>query len=69
MAEAMMSHYNGNVLTLNCKRKTKTTVHWVLQVLGGGVGIAGALIKLIQDDFQMYSTHGRLGKLKLMRKI
>ncbi|KAH8308023.1 transmembrane reductase CYB561D2 [Drosophila kikkawai] len=61
MAEGVMIHYGGNVLTNGYKRHTKTTIHWVLLTLGGGCGAAGALIKMIQKGFLLQSTHGKLG--------
>ncbi|TMW54482.1 hypothetical protein DOY81_000474 [Sarcophaga bullata] len=61
MAEAIMCHYNNNVLTMNYNRKTKTTIHWILQVLGGGCGIAGVLLKCIKDDFYLFNMHTKLG--------
>ncbi|XP_037927544.1 cytochrome b561 domain-containing protein 2-like [Teleopsis dalmanni] len=61
MAEGIMSHFSGNVLTFNYKRTTKTTIHWTLQALGGSLGVAGTLIKLIQKGFTIYSTHAKLG--------
>ncbi|KAH8238045.1 hypothetical protein KR026_000406 [Drosophila bipectinata] len=61
MAEGVMIHYGGNVLTNGYKRKTKTTIHWVLLTLGGGCGAAGALIKMIQKGFLLQSIHGKLG--------
>lgn len=64
MAEALMCYYEKNVLTSSYKRKTKTTIHWILQVLGGTCGIAGCLIKSIQKGFKLSTTHGQLGKLK-----
>ncbi|XP_043070420.1 transmembrane reductase CYB561D2 [Drosophila grimshawi] len=61
MAEGVMVHYGGNVLTNSYKRSTKTTIHWILMILGGGCGAAGALIKMIQKGFLLKSTHGKLG--------
>ncbi|XP_030377106.1 cytochrome b561 domain-containing protein 2 [Scaptodrosophila lebanonensis] len=61
MAQGVMVHYNGNVLTNHYKRTTKTTIHWILLTLGGGCGAAGALIKMIQKGFLLQSTHGKLG--------
>ncbi|XP_017858939.1 PREDICTED: cytochrome b561 domain-containing protein 2 [Drosophila arizonae] len=61
MAEGVMVHYGGNVLTNSYKRSTKTTIHWILLTLGGGCGAAGALIKMIQKGFLLQSVHGRLG--------
>ncbi|XP_030562079.1 cytochrome b561 domain-containing protein 2 [Drosophila novamexicana] len=61
MAEGVMVHYGGNVLTNSYKRSTQTTIHWVLLTLGGGCGAAGALIKMIQKGFLLQTTHGRLG--------
>lgn len=56
-----MCHYQHNVLTLNYSRKTKTLLHWILQVLGGGIGIAGVLIQCINDKFDLFNTHAKLG--------
>lgn len=64
MAEGVMCLYNHNVLTYNYRRTTKTTIHWVLQALGGACGIAGVLIKCIQKGFSLHSTHGKLGESK-----
>ncbi|XP_030388058.1 uncharacterized protein LOC115634471 [Scaptodrosophila lebanonensis] len=62
MAEAMMCFYDGNWLTLRYTRKQKTATHVVLQLLGGGMGVAGCLIQLIRDDFTISVTvHARLG--------
>lgn len=62
MAEAIMCHYKSNILTFNFPRTTKTTIHWVLQVLGGGLGITGTLVKCIQKGFLIATVHGKLGK-------
>ncbi|XP_030562080.1 uncharacterized protein LOC115763597 [Drosophila novamexicana] len=62
MAEGMMCFYDGNWLTLRYTRKTKTAVHVVLQILGGGMGVAGCLVQLIRDDWNFGPTiHSRLG--------
>lgn len=61
MAEAIMCHYNHNVLTSSYRRNTKTLIHWVLQVLGGGIGIASVLIQCIHDKFDLFNTHAKLG--------
>uniref|UniRef100_A0A1A9W6U3 ascorbate ferrireductase (transmembrane) n=1 Tax=Glossina brevipalpis TaxID=37001 RepID=A0A1A9W6U3_9MUSC len=61
MAEAIMCHYKSNILTCNFPRNTKTTLHWILQVLGGGLGIAGTLVKCIQKGFRIESLHAKLG--------
>lgn len=36
-----MAHYRGNVLTYTYSRKMKTTIHWVFQIIGGGLCIGG----------------------------
>lgn len=69
MAEGVMIHYDGNVLTNGYKRKTKTTIHWVVLTLGGGCGAAGALIKMIQKGFLLQSIHGKLGRCDFMSKL
>ncbi|XP_049317381.1 uncharacterized protein LOC109579963 [Bactrocera dorsalis] len=61
MAEAVMIHYNANPLTSHYKRHEKHTIHWVLQLAGGGLGMGGTLYKCIQKGFLLSSTHGKLG--------
>ncbi|XP_017019177.1 uncharacterized protein [Drosophila kikkawai] len=62
MAEGMMCFYDGSWLTLRFSRKSKTVFHVVLQILGGGMGVAGCLIQLIRDDWSISVTvHARLG--------
>ncbi|XP_013097342.2 uncharacterized protein LOC106080502 [Stomoxys calcitrans] len=61
MAEAIMCHYNNNVLTFNYSRSTKTHLHLILQILGGGCGIAATLIKCIQHNFVFDGIHAKLG--------
>lgn len=62
MAEGMMCFYDGSWLTVRYSRKYKTAFHVVLQVLGGGMGVAGCLIQLIRDDWSVSVTlHARLG--------
>ncbi|CAD6997455.1 unnamed protein product [Ceratitis capitata] len=63
MAEAVMVHYNANPLTSDYKRHEKHTIHWVLQLAGGSLGMGGTLYKCIQKGFLLTSTHGKLGKL------
>lgn len=61
MAEGMMTHYNGNLLLFYYSRKTKTTIHWVLQALGGTLGIAGGIIKITQKSSHFTTIHGKVG--------
>lgn len=62
MAEAMMCFYDGNWLTLRYSRKQKTAIHVVLEIIGGGMGVAGCLVQLIRDDWLInVTTHSRLG--------
>ncbi|EDV98763.1 uncharacterized protein LOC6566522 [Drosophila grimshawi] len=62
MAEASMCFYDGNWLTLRYTRKQKTAIHVVLQIVGGGMGVAGCLVQLIRDDWSIGVTiHSRLG--------
>ncbi|BFF93736.1 uncharacterized protein DMAD_11528 [Drosophila madeirensis] len=62
MAEGMMCFYEGSWLTLRYTRKYKTAIHVVLQVIGGGMGVAGCLIQLIRDKWSIgVTTHASLG--------
>lgn len=58
-----MTHYNGNNFLFFYTRKTKTTVHWILQALGGSLGIAGTIVKMCEKEVHFTTTHGKLGKL------
>ncbi|XP_053957698.1 uncharacterized protein LOC128862906 isoform X3 [Anastrepha ludens] len=60
-AEGVMVHFNANPLTSHYKRHEKHTIHWVLQVAGGGLGMGGTMYKCIQKGFMLTSTHGKLG--------
>ncbi|XP_036321650.1 uncharacterized protein LOC118735791 [Rhagoletis pomonella] len=61
MAEGIMCHYSINPLTNGFKRKTKTTIHWVLLTLGGGCGVAGCLVMIVIVKLNMDQLHNRLG--------
>ncbi|XP_017151376.1 uncharacterized protein LOC108161600 [Drosophila miranda] len=62
MAEGMMCFYDESWLTLRYTRKYKTAAHVVLQVIGGGMGVAGCLIQLIRDKWTIgVTTHASLG--------
>ncbi|CAD6997453.1 uncharacterized protein LOC101448760 [Ceratitis capitata] len=61
MAEGIMCHYSINPLTNGFRRKSKTTIHWILLTLGGGCGVAGCLIMIVIVKFKMDQTHNRLG--------
>ncbi|XP_055851026.1 transmembrane reductase CYB561D2-like [Episyrphus balteatus] len=61
MAEGLMTHYNGNTFLLSYKRKSRTTIHWILQALGGAIGIAGGVIEMCRMDVHFVTIHGKLG--------
>ncbi|XP_073823549.1 uncharacterized protein [Musca autumnalis] len=61
MAEAMMCHYQYNSWTMDYSRATKTYLHAILQLFGGGCGIASCLVICIELDFTLGHLHGRLG--------
>lgn len=70
MAEAIMAHYRGNVLTYTYSRHMKTTIHWVFQVIGGGLCIGGMsyviweTTKTQRPHFP--TTHAKLGLASLI---
>ncbi|XP_055851023.1 transmembrane reductase CYB561D2-like [Episyrphus balteatus] len=66
MAEGVMTHYNGNILLFNYSRKSKTTIHWVLQALGGSLGIAGGIVKICQKETHFTTIHGKVGLAALI---
>ncbi|EDW75981.1 uncharacterized protein [Drosophila tropicalis] len=62
MAEGMMCFYDNSFLTMRYSRKNKTAIHVILQIFGGGMGVAGCLIQLISDNWAIsVTTHASLG--------
>lgn len=58
-----MTYYQGNILTHPFSHETKTTIHWVLQAVGGGMGIIGSVQKILGKKKHFKSIHGKVGKL------
>ncbi|XP_037959040.1 uncharacterized protein LOC119688431 [Teleopsis dalmanni] len=61
LAEGMMVRYNGNILLRSLHPDTKTTLHYVLQLTGGLLGILGTLQKVYGKKKHFKSLHGKLG--------
>uniref|UniRef100_A0A1A9W6V1 Cytochrome b561 domain-containing protein n=1 Tax=Glossina brevipalpis TaxID=37001 RepID=A0A1A9W6V1_9MUSC len=62
MAEAVMAFYSNNILTQPCSLDIKHILHYGLQILGSGIGIAGILIICISNGFLLVTAHGKLGE-------
>lgn len=65
-----MAHYRGNVLTYTYSRKMKTTIHWVFQVIGGGLCIGGMSYVIWETSEtgrpHFPTTHAKLGLASLI---
>ncbi|CAD7086001.1 unnamed protein product [Hermetia illucens] len=62
MAEAIMCFYSGNAWTSLLSTRGKRHIHWVLQVLGSGLALAGFIIIVVHVTGEHFtSIHGILG--------
>lgn len=61
MAEAIMCHYSNNAVLLAYSRKTRTNLHWILQLVGSVCSIWGIVDKMVYKEVHFTTTHGKLG--------
>lgn len=67
MAEAIMSLYSGNSWTQATTRDTKKTIHWVMQVIGSALAIAGISIRInAKDKDHFQSVHAITGLISMI---
>lgn len=56
-----MSFYSQNVWSQQHSRKTKRTLHWLMQAVGSIGAITGMIIEFWQKQNHFQSTHAKLG--------
>ncbi|XP_067620243.1 uncharacterized protein [Eurosta solidaginis] len=61
MSEGLIAYYNGNIWTQVCPRPEKARLHWVLQIFGSVIGLAGVVIKIFLEDVHFQTRHGIVG--------
>jgi cytochrome b-561 domain-containing protein 2 len=50
MAEGIMSFYNANSITFLSSRNEKTCIHWILEAVGGFMGLAGCIVEIYKRE-------------------
>lgn len=67
MAEGILTLYTANSWTNNTQKKTKVRLHWMLQVAGSALAIAGnSIIIKMKSENHFVSTHALLGLISFV---
>ncbi|KAG6441017.1 hypothetical protein O3G_MSEX001596 [Manduca sexta] len=66
MAQATLALSPSNGWTAHLKLVHKRRIHWVLQIVGSGMAIAGTLIMSLEKTVNWNTLHGKFGKLSLL---
>lgn len=62
MAEGILTLYSANTWTRMTTKKTKTTLHWLMQVAGSALAITGNVIEIrAKEQNHFVSIHAKLG--------
>lgn len=61
MSQAFLSLCPYNTWSSHLKKSNKRHAHWILQLLGSAMAVAGSIIIMIYKDVNFNTTHGRLG--------
>lgn len=68
MAEGIMAFYKGNSLTFLSSRQEKTNIHWILQAVGGSMGLAGCIVEIwareVAGRKHFNNAHAIYGKIE-----
>lgn len=65
MAEGILAFYASNGWSRLHGRRTKSHLHWILQVVGAGMSIAGCVIEYYDNTRHLRSIHSLLGLISL----
>lgn len=62
MAESILSLSPHNGWSSHLRVVDKRRAHWILQILGSGMAIAGSIIKSLDKSINWNTLHGIFGK-------
>lgn len=62
MAESILSLYSENGWSTKLRLVDKRRAHWILQILGSGIALAGNFIKIVDKNVHWNTYHGQFGK-------
>lgn len=61
MAQSILS-LSGNGWSSKLRLVDKRRAHWILQILGSGLALAGSFIKILDKTVHWNTYHGQFGK-------
>lgn len=64
-----MSLSSNNGWSLRFTFVDKRRAHWILQILGSGLAIAGSFIKILDKEMHWHTYHGQFGKFSIILRI
>lgn len=62
MAEAILSLSPHNGWSAHLKLVDKRRAHWILQILGSVLAIAGSVVKFVNKNSHWNTYHGQFGE-------
>jgi cytochrome b-561 domain-containing protein 2 len=69
MAEGIMSFYKANSFTFLSSRSEKTCIHWILEAVGGFMGLAGCIVYIYKREIDgkrhFKGAHSLYGERKM----
>ncbi|KAJ2951839.1 hypothetical protein O0L34_g14003 [Tuta absoluta] len=66
MAEAILSLTNQNGWSSKFRLIDKRRAHWIMQILGSGLAIAGSFVKILDKSSHWTSLHGKFALVALV---
>ncbi|XP_075976770.1 transmembrane reductase CYB561D2-like [Anticarsia gemmatalis] len=66
MAEAILSLSPNNGWSLHLRLVDKRRAHWILQIVGSGLAIAGSFIKILDKSVHWNTYHGQFALVALV---
>lgn len=69
MAQAILSLSPHNGWSLKLRFVDKKRAHWILQILGSGLAIAGSFIKILDKNIHWNTLHGQFGEFRIRISI
>ncbi|CAB3255655.1 unnamed protein product [Arctia plantaginis] len=66
MAQAILSLSPHNSWSIHLRIVDKRRAHWILQILGSGLAIAGTFIKILDKSVHFDTYHGQFGLVALV---
>ncbi|XP_013172799.1 PREDICTED: uncharacterized protein LOC106121626 [Papilio xuthus] len=66
MAESILSLYSENGWSTKLRLVDKRRAHWILQILGSGIALAGNFIKIVDKNVHWNTYHGQFALVAIV---